>query len=200
MASALLAEKPTQTQTNDSKTALLNKAESKMNLFKNLGWKHTKKTPLACITYALTDKNHVGLIQSIMPGLLEQDIVLVLMGIGTEKYQSYFTQLTKDHPDQVAILEESEANREDLYAAADILICPSDSQEAQAAIQQALANMLVPVALSQGNLIDYDPVQEKGNAFTFQRLTPWSLFTSLVRALENFKFPYDWKNIQKGEF
>ena len=33
---------------------------------------------------------------------------------------------------------------------------------------------------------------------SFSRINPWSAFAALVRANENFRFPYDWKNIQKS--
>ena len=201
MTAVLLAEKPTQVQiqTNDTKKEPMNKAESKREFFKNLEWKAFKKTALACITYPLSEKNHLTLLQEIMPGLLEQNIKLAFMGIGTQKYQDYFTQLNRNHPDQIVILEEDEKNKANLYNAADVLICPSTSPDAQAAIKQALANNVVPIALSQSGLMNYDPVQECGNAFVFNQLSPWSLFASIVRALENFKFPYDWKNIQNAE-
>lgn len=195
MLDVLLSQEPL-VQNNANKKALLNKAESKGGLFKTLGWKGVKKTALACITYPLSEKNNLGLLEQIMPGLLEQNIKLALMGIGTQKYQNYFTQLANQYPNQIVILEESDSNKNDLYCAADILICPTDSDEGKQAIEQALKHQVVPVALNQTELNDYDAVKEVGNAFTFDQLTSWSLFATIIRALENFKFPYDWKNIQ----
>jgi glycogen synthase len=46
-------------------------------------------------------------------------------------------------------------------------------------------------------LEDYNPVQESGNAFIFTVENHWKCFASLVRALETFRFPYDWRTIQR---
>lgn len=44
-------------------------------------------------------------------------------------------------------------------------------------------------------LENYRPNEETGNAFLFDRKDLWSVFASIVRALETFKFPYDWAHI-----
>ncbi len=43
---------------------------------------------------------------------------------------------------------------------------------------------------------NYSPSQEKGNAFLFPELTEWHVYGSIVRALENFHFSYDWENLR----
>lgn len=43
---------------------------------------------------------------------------------------------------------------------------------------------------------NYDAVAETGNSFLFQKLTQWHVYGSLVRALENFNFTYDWENLR----
>lgn len=55
---------------------------------------------------------------------------------------------------------------------------------------------IVPLA-ERGEVQQFDPVEEKGNAFLFEG-DAWSLFAALVRAAETYRFPYDWKNILKS--
>jgi hypothetical protein len=57
---------------------------------------------------------------------------------------------------------------------------------------------IVPVmyADSHPEAQNYDPVAETGNAFLFPKLTQWHVYGSLVRALENFNFTYDWENLR----
>ncbi|MEK7146434.1 MAG: hypothetical protein AAB802_04635 [Patescibacteria group bacterium] len=43
---------------------------------------------------------------------------------------------------------------------------------------------------------NYSAIEEKGNAFLFPRLTSWTVYGSLVRAIENFAFPHDWQNLK----
>lgn len=57
---------------------------------------------------------------------------------------------------------------------------------------------IVPVMLNGAhkNAENYDAVAEKGNAFLFPKMEAWYVYGSLIRAIENFVFPYDWKNIK----
>lgn len=57
---------------------------------------------------------------------------------------------------------------------------------------------IVPVMLSglHPDAENYNPVEERGNAFLFPALTAWQVYGSLVRALENFAFSYDWENLR----
>jgi len=45
---------------------------------------------------------------------------------------------------------------------------------------------------------NYNPSQENGNAFIFPKLTEWYAYGSLVRAIENYQFSYDWNNIKNN--
>lgn len=42
---------------------------------------------------------------------------------------------------------------------------------------------------------DYNPNSESGNSFVFENANEWEVFAAIVRALETYKFPYDWKYI-----
>jgi len=62
-------------------------------------------------------------------------------------------------------------------------------------IQEMMLHGTVPLSQKRGEVKDYNPNHETGNAFLFKDENAWAIFASLVRALETFKFPYDWKNI-----
>lgn len=66
-------------------------------------------------------------------------------------------------------------------------------------VRSVLQYGLTPVAFfEQADLIDYDPVFEKGNSFLYNYLSPWSAYAAMVRALETYRLPYDWQRIQKN--
>ena len=44
---------------------------------------------------------------------------------------------------------------------------------------------------------NYSPDQETGNSFIFDRSDKYAVFAAIIRALENHKFPYDWKNLKE---
>lgn len=43
---------------------------------------------------------------------------------------------------------------------------------------------------------NYEAARERGNAFLFPKLSEWYVYGSIVRALENFHFSYDWENLK----
>ncbi len=47
-------------------------------------------------------------------------------------------------------------------------------------------------------LQNYKPNEETGNAFLFLHKDVWGIFASVIRALETYKFPYDWQHIVKN--
>lgn len=53
---------------------------------------------------------------------------------------------------------------------------------------------------SSPQLENYKPNEETGNAFLFNKRDLWSVFASIVRAMETFKFPYDWQHIVRKLF
>ncbi len=83
-----------------------------------------------------------------------------------------------------------------MYAASDIFLCTAANKSCQKKMKQAMAYGVIPLAPDLEGVLDYDGANETGNAFVYKEKSPWSFFASLIRALENFKFPYDWKAIR----
>ena len=59
-----------------------------------------------------------------------------------------------------------------------------------------LAVGVVPVLPESYGFIDYNPVREIGDAFNYDSEKRVSAIFALSRAIENYKFVYDWKSIQ----
>jgi starch synthase len=179
-----------------SAKTLANKDANKNAFCSDHGLSYNKKVPILAITYPLTDQNNVSLLQAIMPGVLEQPVQVVLMGIGTAKYQQFFTELAQKYPQKIVIDGTADDDKRKIYAAADIMLIPGDSAECLEEAQNAMQYGAIPVIIEQPFVSDYSPVDEKGNAFVYEKNHPWGFFAAFIRALENFHFPYDWKNIQ----
>jgi glycogen synthase len=179
-----------------SKKMIQNKEKNKIAFCQDFGLPYDKKIPLLCITYPLTEKNNLEIVQDVMNGVLEQTIQIVVTGIGTEKYQKYLEELSEKNSKKIVIIPDSEENKRKIYAASDISLISGDSNECIKEAKNAMKYGTIPIIPEQDFVEDYDPVQEKGNAFAYKKGSPWSFFATLIRALENFRFPYDWKNIQ----
>lgn len=179
-----------------SKKTIENKIKNKTFFCDETGLIFDKRIPIICITYPLTDNNNVSMLQDIMNGVLEQPIQLVLTSIGTQKYQQYFTDLSEKYNDKINIADNNGFYKRKIYAASDIIIIPTLSEECVEEAKFAMAYGVIPVIPPADFAENYNPNMEKGNAFVYIKDSPWSLFATLIRALESFRFPYDWKNIQ----
>lgn len=64
-------------------------------------------------------------------------------------------------------------------------------------VEELLLNGVIPLSLKRKELSDYDPKKETGNSFLYSKNNVWEVFATIVRALETFKFPYDWKHLMR---
>lgn len=66
-------------------------------------------------------------------------------------------------------------------------------------IKKAWENGVVTITPGFNDQIkDYNPNTESGNAFVFENANEWEIFAAIVRAVETYKFPYDWKFIVRS--
>ncbi|MCD5385063.1 hypothetical protein LRZ95_00160 [Candidatus Gracilibacteria bacterium] len=49
-----------------------------------------------------------------------------------------------------------------------------------------------------GLLEEFNPIQNTGNSFFYEKDNKWDIFYTIVRYMENYKFPFDNKNLVKN--
>ncbi len=176
-------------------TILDMKAEAKAALQKELGWEKQPRRAMLCISTGMSDALGGELLEAVMPGLLSLPVQIVVVGKGSTEYGAYFTKLSKDKAHKVGIVANDSAAVENALTASDMaLFCaPPDEDAARACLEHGA----VPISPATSVLTNYDPNQEDGNAFTYDQLTHWHCFAAAVRAIETYRFPYDFKTIQK---
>jgi starch synthase len=177
-------------------TTLEYKVQNKTALQEELGWAAEPKRAVVCIPMGVSDQLGGKLLEEVLPGLLELPVEILILGKGSASYGQMLTKLAKDHSHRIAIIPNDQKMVAKMLAAADmaLFLCQSSGTEE---LTSALRYGTVPVTPAGLNLHDYNPNQESGNAFTYQKENVWHCYGALVRALETFKFPYDWKTIQK---
>lgn len=118
------------------------------------------------------------LVQALAPSLQHLDARIRVLGKGLEKHKHVFSM-------------------EEAMEEGDVWLVLSGQLPKEFAL--ILEHGMVPV-MREGlhkSAQNYDPVKETGNAFLFDELNEWRIYAALVRAIENFAFPYDWKNIRE---
>ncbi len=171
------------------------KAEAKAMLQKELGWEKQPRRAMLCLPAGMSDELGGKLLEDVMAGLLTLPVQIVVVGKGSPAYGAYFTKLSKDKAHKVGIVANDKDMIEQVLAASDMALFCAGADEAQ--LRECLQHGVVPVSPASSVLTNYDPNQEAGNAFTYDQLTHWHCFAAAVRAVETYRFPYDWKTIQK---
>jgi len=176
-------------------TILDEKAAAKTALQQDIGWEKQARRALVCLPAGMSDELGGKILEDVMPGLLMLPVQIVVVGKGSPAYGSYFTKLAKEKSHKIASVGNDAGTLERVLTASDMaLFCAPGSEDD---LRACLEHGVVPVAPASSMLTSYDPNQEDGNAFTYDQLNHWYCFAAAVRALETYRFPYDWKTIQK---
>lgn len=176
--------------------SLEDKVQNKVSLQEELGWPAEPKRPMLCLPAGMSETLGGALLQELLPGLLTLPVEILILGKGSSSYGALFTELAKEQGHRIAIIPNEEEMVGKMYAAADMALFLSDPAK-QPELINALRYGCIPVAPSSPLLENYDQNQESGNAFVYAKIDVWSSFAAVVRALETYRFPFDWRTIQK---
>lgn len=91
----------------------------------------------------------------------------------------------------------SKIKQEDLIAF-DFIICDDEIEN----LNNYLTNGITPIIIKQNHmravLKEFNPLKNEGNSFFYEELDKWSIFYTIARYMENYKFPFDNKNLVKN--
>lgn len=176
---------------------LEDKAGAKAALQERLHWTTEPRRALACLPCGMSEELGGPLLLDTLPGLLTLPVSLVILGKGSASFGSVFTKLAKNHPHRIAIVPAKDEWVDAMIEASDMAFFFSDPSKCRE-LQACLEAGTVPVALETDALENYDPNQERGDSFLYGKTDPWRCFAAAVRAMETYRFPYDWKTIQRN--
>lgn len=186
--------------TKYSKNTIEKKAKNKADFCEEFELVCDQRQLLMGIVVELTDKNGAHLLAELLPGIAALNICLAVRGVGSEKYQKLLADFAKDNPGKIAVVPDNNEDIRKIFAAADISFFFSAGEENERLALGALSYASLPIApASMQHIVeDYNPNQESGSGFVYRQENMWSAFAAIVRAQENFRFPYDWKTIQRS--
>ncbi|MGC6175777.1 glycogen synthase GlgA [Lacrimispora sp. 38-1] len=124
------------------------------------------------IVSRLTDQKGLDLIQCVMDEMCQDDIQLVILGTGEERYENMFRHYAWKYPDKVsANIYYSEAMSHKIYAACDAFLMPSLFEPCGLSQLMALRYGTVPIVRETGGLKDtvepYNEYESQGTGFSF---------------------------------
>ncbi len=179
------------------------KAKNKSSLRQKFNLPVRGGTPLFGIVSRLTDQKGFGLLMDAAEPLLDNfDMQLVVVGSGDARFMNFFQELAGRYPEKVAVnLNYDEALAHEVYAGVDAIIIPSRFEPCGLTQMEAMAYGTVPVVRKTGGLADsvtdYDPVNKTGTGFVFEKFDNRAFYAAMIRAIETYKYPGFWRDIQK---
>lgn len=172
----------------DKDTFQEGKAANKKAFQEEVGLPQRPDVPLMTMVTRLAGHKGLDLLCYSARRLLQQDVQLVVVGTGEEKYEYFLRCLQADYPDKVSAqirFDLKLASR--AYASADIYLMPSKSEPCGLSQMNAMRYGTVPVVNSTGGLKDtVEPVNSitgEGLGYTFQSYNGDDFYGAMDRAL-----------------
>ena len=190
----------------NSETFVEGKAAVKAKLQEEVGLPVKPNVPLMVMVTRLAGHKGLDLLCYIARRLMwEQDAQLLILGTGEPQYETFFRELAKQFPQQVAAkISFNLGLAARMYAGADIYLMPSKSEPCGLSQMNAMRYGTVPVVHATGGLKDTVPAcdenGEGGLGFTFQSYNADDFFAAIVRALNLYNTQPDaFRALQKRE-
>ena len=156
-------------------TRMAGKAKDKIAMQKEVGLPERKDVPLLAIISRLASHKGLDIVTECIWSIVKNnDVQLIVLGKGEEKYEQVFLTLQAAYPEKVrALITYDRDLSKRIYAATDIFLMPSKSEPCGLSQMIASRYGAIPVVRETGGLYDsikpfwIDGNKLKGNGFTF---------------------------------
>ena len=181
--------------------SLIGKEENKRALLNEFSLSFDPDAPVFGVVSRMTAQKGFDLLPDILPVLLrEQDMRLVVIGSGEERYERYFQWLRDTFPEKVAVYRGySERLAHWIEAGSDVFLMPSRYEPCGLNQMYSLKYGTVPIVRRTGGLADtvedYDPITGEGTGFVFDEFAPEALLHAIRRALHAYSDRFTWQRL-----
>ncbi|GIN61145.1 glycogen synthase [Robertmurraya siralis] len=186
--------------TNYDRNSLDKKRENKLQLQKLVNLPADEKVPLLAIVSRLVPHKGLDLVTGMMEKLMNEQVQVIVLGIGERKYEDYFRWIHEQYQGKVAaLISFNQDLARKIYAGADFFLMPSQSEPCGLAQMIALRYGTVPIVHAVGGL--RDTIQDcsigEGNGFVFEQYNSDDLFAAIKRGLKAYENEENWDSLLK---
>ncbi|MEW5766635.1 MAG: glycogen synthase GlgA [bacterium] len=178
------------------------KEEDKKALLAEVGLPYKKNVPLIGIVSRLAAQKGFDILAEVIDDLMEEDLQIVLLGTGDQRYHKLFTKIRKKHKDKIVVLlgyDNAVAHK--IYAGSDMFLMPSRYEPCGLGQLISLKYGTIPVVRATGGLADtiyeFDHRGRRGNGFVFEEPSGAELLATINRALSVYHHKQVWKAMVK---
>lgn len=159
-------------------------------------------TPLVCTTSRITFQKGFDLITKIIDKVVRHDVQIIIIGSGDKNFINPLKKVAKKYPKKLIIIPSHKENQKYetlIFAGSDFFLLPSHYEPCGINQLKAMRYGCIPIVRKVGGLNDtvsnYNPTTRKGTGFSFSSYDEFSLFGTITRALEAYKYKGVWKEI-----
>lgn len=183
------------------KSVFARKPQNKEALQKELNLPVNREIPILAMVTRLVEAKGLDLILRIMDELLQEDIQLIVVGTGDDRYVKELQALALRNSDRVSVnilFDEGLAHR--VYAGSDLFLMPSRYEACGLSQMIAMRYGTVPVVRETGGLKDSVTDFEKftnqeGNGLSFFNFNAHELLFTVKRGLSYYAEKPIWKKL-----
>jgi starch synthase len=164
------------------------KIKNKRALQRELGLEQRDSVFMVGIVSRLTDQKGFDLIAHMMDEICQNDIQVVVLGTGEEKYENMFRHYAWKYQGKVsANIFYSEALSHKIYASCDAFLMPSLFEPCGLSQLMSLRYGTVPIVRETGGLKDtvipYNEYESTGTGFSFKNYNAHEMFNTVKYAM-----------------
>ena len=177
------------------------KVKNKVALQEELGLPVNPKTMMIGVVSRLTDQKGFDLVAHVMDELCQDDIQIVVLGTGDEKYDNMFRHFAWKYPEKVsANIYYSEAMSHKIYGSCDAFLMPSLFEPCGLSQLMSLRFGTLPIVRETGGLKDtvepYNEYEKTGTGFSFANYNAHEMMHTVRYAEEiYYSKKRDWNKI-----
>ncbi len=167
------------------------KEECKKDLQKAFGLPVKAKTLLIGFVGRLVEQKGIGLIASVIEGLMSFDIQIVMLGSGEKWAEGFFSEVASRYHDKFGCyIGYNNKLAHKIEAGSDIFLMPSLFEPCGLNQIYSLRYGTLPIVRATGGLDDtienYDKTKDRGNGFKFLFATPDALYHTIKWAVQTY--------------
>lgn len=171
-----------------SKSNLKGKTANKTALQKDLTLTVREDIPMIAMISRLVDQKGLDLVACVLDEILNEEVQLVVLGTGDQKYEDLFKHAMETHPGKISANIRFDNNlAHKIYAAADYFLMPSLFEPCGLGQLISLRYGTLPIVRETGGLKDtvlsYNEVTGEGNGFSFSNYNAHDMLYTIRRAL-----------------
>jgi len=180
---------------------LQKRKRNKIHLQKRLALEQKQDVFVIGMVSRLTEQKGFDLLGEIISPLFENlNLQLVVVGDGESRYKEMIQKASEKFPKRIGFSFSFEKALPHLvFAGADALLVPSKFEPCGIVQLQAMRYGCVPIVRKTGGLADtvedFNPQQETGTGFVFEKYEPLALYTAIVRAYTIFSTKNIWMRL-----